>query len=84
MNKLVLIALVGCSLAVFMNAVVSEEPFETAVETAEKSSDFGAKAETFDATIDEDDLNDENAFDDEDEEDEEDADEEEDVNDPEG
>lgn len=68
-----------------MNAVVSEEPFETAVESAEKSNDFGAKAETFDATIEEDDLNDDNAFDDEDEEDqEEDADEEEDFNDPEG
>ena len=68
-----------------MNAVVSEEPFKTAVETAEQSNDFGAKAETFDATIDEDGLNEDNAFDDEDEEDEEDADEEEeDVEDPEG
>lgn len=76
-----------------MNAVVSEEPFETAVEATEQDNDFGVKAETIDSTNDEDDLDDDNAFDDEHAEDEEgeeeDDDEEEedgekDVDDPEG
>ena len=74
MNKFVLLALVGCSLAVFMHTVVSEEPFEP-YET-EQANDFGAvKDETVDATADEgfeDDLNDDDDFDEDEDDDSED------------
>ena len=69
MNKFVLLALVGCSLAVFMHTVVSEEPFEP-FET-KQANDFGAvKDETVDATADEgfeDDVNDDDDFDEDEE-----------------
>lgn len=62
MNKFVLLALVGCSLAVFLHAVVSEEPFESAAYETEQASYFRAvKDETVDSPADErfeDDLND--------------------------
>lgn len=82
MNKFVLIALVGCSLGILMQAVVSEGPFEAVQD--EQRNDFPVRDETIDSTTQEDDLNDDSAFDDQDEEDEDDVDEEEDFDDPEG
>lgn len=81
MNKFVLIALVSCSFGILMQAVISEEPIETAVNPVdeEQTNDFGAKEETIDSSDEgfEDELNDDNAPDDE--EDEEDIDEDEDL-----
>ena len=72
----------GCSLGVLMQAVVSEGPFEAAVQD-EQGNDFPVRAETIDYTIQENDLNDDSAFDDQDEEDEDEVDDEEDFDDPE-
>ena len=73
MNKFVLIAVVGCSLGLLMQAVLSEGPFESAVHGKQRH-DFPVRAETVDNTAQEDELNDESAFEDSDEEDEDDED----------
>jgi len=77
MNKFVLIAVVGCSLGLLMQAVLSEGPFESAVQY-EQGNDFPVRDETSDYVAQEDELNDESAFEDEDEEDEDEVDDEED------
>jgi len=77
MNKFVLIAVVGCSLGLLMQAVLSEGPFESAVQ-GEQRDDFPVRAETIDNVAQEDELNDESAFEDQDEEDEDEEDDEED------
>ena len=69
MNKFVLIAVVGCSLGLLMQAVLSEGPFESAVQD-EQRNDFPVRAETVDNNAQDDELNDESAFDVQDEEDE--------------
>ena len=65
MNKFVLIAVVGCSLGLLMQAVLSEGPFESAVQR-EQRNDYPVRAEIIDNNAQED----ESAFDDQDEEDE--------------
>ena len=75
MNKFVLIAVVGCSLGLLMQAVLSEGPFESAVQR-EQRNDYPVRAEIIDNNAQEDEMNDESAFDDQDEEDEFDDDEE--------
>lgn len=69
MNKFVLIAVVGCSLGLLMQAVLSEGPFESAVQ-GEQRNDYPVRAETIENVAQEDELNDESAFEDQDEEDE--------------
>ena len=69
MNKFVLIAVVGCSLGLLMQAVLSEGPFESAVQR-EQRNDYPVRAEIIDNNAQEDEMNDESAFDDQDEEDE--------------
>lgn len=76
MNKFVLIAVVGCSLGLLMQAVLSEGPFESAVQD-EQRNDYPFRAETIDNNALEDELNDESAFEDQDEEDEDEVDDEE-------
>ena len=76
MNKFVLLAVVGCSLGLLMQAVLSEGPFESAVQ-GEQRHDFPARAETIDNNAQEDELNDESAFEDQDEEEEDEFDDEE-------
>ena len=81
MNKFVLIAVVGCSLGLVMQAVLSEGPFESAVQD-EQRNDFPVRTETVDNNAQDDELNDESAFDDQDEEDDDEMDDEEDSDDP--
>ena len=75
MNKFVLLAVVGCSLGLLMQAVLSEGPLESAVQG--EQNDFPVRAETIDNNAQEDELNDESAFEDQDEEDEDEFDDEE-------
>ena len=83
MKKFVLIAVVGCSLGLLIQAVLSEGPFESAVQD-EQRNDFPVRAETIDNNSQEDERNDEGAFDDQDEEDEDEVDDEEDSDGSEG
>ena len=76
MNKFVLLAVVGCSLGLLMQAVLSEGPFESAVQ-GEQRNDSPVRAETIDNNAQEDELNNESAFEDQDEEDEDEFDDEE-------
>jgi len=84
MNRLVLIAVVGCSLGLLMQAALSEGPFESAVQAKQSRNDFPVSAEKIDNNAQEDELNDESAFDDQDEEDEDEVDDEEDLEDSKG
>lgn len=84
MNKFVLIAVVGCSLGLLMQAVLSEGPFESAVQDKQRN-DFPVRDETeINNNAQEGEMNDESAFDDQDEEDEDEVDDEEDLDESKG